>query len=194
MKELEVEANGLRNEVKELFPDFTFDQRTQVLLNAKHSIEENIKEGKEELIERQKDITKIKTATTKEALVEIVKDLDSDHAYQAYRRLAGEVEARNVEARSKMTPEERRKSLLSETEDVARDQQLVILNDLMQPSYSELGETLITEQTEMAENLYDNIDNLKSVVKDYKFLGDVFDGAQDRRGLLAEQRRMGLVS
>lgn len=50
-------------------------------------------------------------------------DFDS---YQKYRKLAGEVEARNVEKRLGMTDEERRNSLASETEDVNRDEQIVM--------------------------------------------------------------------
>lgn len=50
-------------------------------------------------------------------------DFDS---YQEYRKLAGEVEARNVEKRLGMTDEERRNSLASETEDVNRDEQIVM--------------------------------------------------------------------
>ena len=43
-----------------------------------------------------------------------------------------------------------------------------------------------------ADDLFDNIDNLKSVIKDYsKFLGDVFDGAQDKSGILAEAKEKG---
>ncbi|MBD5397174.1 JAB domain-containing protein [bacterium] len=41
-----------------------------------------------------------------------------------YRELSGEVEARNVQSRLSMTPEERRASLASETEDVAREKQI----------------------------------------------------------------------
>lgn len=41
-----------------------------------------------------------------------------------YHRLAGEVEARNVEKRSKMTDEERKNSLVAETEDVKRENQI----------------------------------------------------------------------
>jgi hypothetical protein len=41
-----------------------------------------------------------------------------------YKRLAGEVEARNVEKRRDMTPEQRRKTTLQETEDVAREDQI----------------------------------------------------------------------
>ena len=50
-------------------------------------------------------------------------DFDS---YQEYRKLAGEVEARNVQKRLGMTDEERRNSLASETEDVNRDEQIVM--------------------------------------------------------------------
>lgn len=50
-------------------------------------------------------------------------DFDS---YQEYRKLAGEVESRNVENRLGMTDEERRNSLASETEDVNRDEQIVM--------------------------------------------------------------------
>lgn len=50
-------------------------------------------------------------------------DFDS---YQEYRKLAGEVESRNVEKRLGMTDEERRNSLASETEDVNRDEQIVM--------------------------------------------------------------------
>ena len=47
-------------------------------------------------------------------------------SYDVYRLSAGEVEAKNVQQRTKLTPEERRELMLSETEDVARDQQIVI--------------------------------------------------------------------
>lgn len=44
-------------------------------------------------------------------------------AYQKYKYLAGEVEARNVEKRMRMSTEERRNSLAEETEDVPRSEQ-----------------------------------------------------------------------
>lgn len=50
-------------------------------------------------------------------------DFDS---YQEYRKLAGEVESRNVQNRLGMTDEERRNSLAEETEDVNRDEQIVM--------------------------------------------------------------------
>ena len=59
---------------------------------------------------------------------------------EAYRRIAGEVEARNVQNRMKMTPEERRQSLASETEDVARKDQIFLngtdgVNDMVEKNY-----------------------------------------------------------
>jgi hypothetical protein len=50
-------------------------------------------------------------------------DLTSNNLY---KRLAGEVEARNVQTRMGMTPEQRRATTLQETEDVARDEQIVL--------------------------------------------------------------------
>ena len=47
-------------------------------------------------------------------------------AFEQYQSLAGEVEARNVMKRMLMTPEERRNSLAEETEDVNRDEQIVM--------------------------------------------------------------------
>lgn len=50
------------------------------------------------------------------------------NSYVEYMRIAGEVEARNVSARLGMTPDERRRTLALETEDVSREDQ-IILND-----------------------------------------------------------------
>lgn len=50
-------------------------------------------------------------------------DFDS---YKEYLKLAGEVESRNVEKRLGMTDEERKNSLAEETEDVNRDEQIVM--------------------------------------------------------------------
>lgn len=50
--------------------------------------------------------------------------------YVEYMHIAGEVEARNVSARLGMIPEERRRTLALETEDVSREDQ-IILNDAL---------------------------------------------------------------
>lgn len=54
--------------------------------------------------------------------------------YEAYKRLAGEVEARNASKRLSMPIEERKQKLFSETEDVARDQQIVLKDAIEQAS------------------------------------------------------------
>lgn len=50
--------------------------------------------------------------------------------FDAYRRLAGEVESRNVQRRMEMSAEERRNSLAQETEDVAREDQVFLYDAL----------------------------------------------------------------
>jgi hypothetical protein len=50
-----------------------------------------------------------------------------DTARNIYTVAASEVEARNVEERTEMSPQERRNTLLQETEDVAREDQIVLL-------------------------------------------------------------------
>jgi SAM-dependent methyltransferase len=47
-------------------------------------------------------------------------------SFEKYERLAGEVEARNVQKRIDMTPEQRRNTLLESTEDVAREDQIFL--------------------------------------------------------------------
>ena len=49
-------------------------------------------------------------------------------AFNLYYRVAGEVEARNIENRNKLTPEERRKTMLSETENIDREDQIMFEN------------------------------------------------------------------
>ena len=47
-----------------------------------------------------------------------------------YKNLAGEVEARNVQTRMNMTPEQRRQTLLQQTEDVSREDQIFLRDNL----------------------------------------------------------------
>lgn len=53
----------------------------------------------------------------------------SENPYEEYRKTAGEVEARNVQERFNMFPEERREKPLSSTEDVARREQTLRYSD-----------------------------------------------------------------
>jgi hypothetical protein len=62
-------------------------------------------------------------------------------SYNLYRRLAGEVEARNVEFRRSLTPDERRNTLLSETEEIDRADQLMLDNpDMMFEGIDEMNQ------------------------------------------------------
>lgn len=66
-----------------------------------------------------------------ETIFDLVNDIDKFKSrVEMYLSEAGEVEARNAERRMNMTPEQRRQSLASETEDVAREDQLFIYDNL----------------------------------------------------------------
>ena len=58
------------------------------------------------------------------------------NSFEAYRRLGGEVESRNVEKRMGMAAEERRASLAAETEDVSREDQIFLMDGGESDSYS----------------------------------------------------------
>ncbi|MEN9549142.1 MAG: hypothetical protein RIR12_1733 [Bacteroidota bacterium] len=55
-----------------------------------------------------------------------LKTFDYRSAEKTYLKIAGEVEARNAQIRAKMTPEQRKEKMLSETEDVAEDSKIYI--------------------------------------------------------------------
>jgi hypothetical protein len=59
------------------------------------------------------------------ALSEIAQEGDPEAAFKAYRRTAGETEARNVQTRMDMTAAERRAKAPWTTQDVPDDQQIV---------------------------------------------------------------------
>ena len=93
--------------------------------------------------------------------------------YDVYNKLSGEVEARNVQARLGMTPEQRRLSLASETEDVSREDQIFINNALSSDNTRndiDNGKGL-NEDTEIrfrtSENLITEIsDEMQGIIKD----------------------------
>jgi hypothetical protein len=81
----------------------------------------------------------------------LVADLENiPSALEQYHRLGGEVEARNAQARMSMTPEERRNSLASETEDVAREDQL-FLNGALRASEATAERALTAEEQRSVE-------------------------------------------
>lgn len=109
-----------------------------------------------------------------------------------YHRQAGEVEARNVSARINMTPEERRATLLSETEDVAREDQIFLregaemamteskkksANETVSPNNSDHPAAISSAD---GAKILKNIDNLARKYQEKSnrpdtFIGDVAD-------------------
>ncbi|MBR6806149.1 MAG: hypothetical protein IKM47_06515 [Bacteroidaceae bacterium] len=75
-------------------------------------------------------------------------------AFEQYEKLAGEVESRNVQGRMNMSAEERRASLAAETEDVAREDQIFL--------YDNLGESAMVAESERQKPFHDMIDDLYS--------------------------------
>ena len=73
--------------------------------------------------------------------------------YDGYKRLAGEVEARNVSARLNMTPEERRKTLAESTEDVARKDQIFLGVGDVTFSLRDMADGKESGAADMAEDL-----------------------------------------
>ena len=68
-----------------------------------------------------------------------------------YDQLAGEVEARNVQKRLHMTPEEHRQSLAEETEDVAREDQIFIMENARGGNASQYSSSSMVSPLEMSD-------------------------------------------
>lgn len=108
--------------------------------------------------------------------VSLGKDFD---AYKAYNRIAGEVESRNVEERMKMSEQERRETLLADTEDVSRKDQIFLFNNLGE---SQMGSRVDKRMAEVGE-YFDGrklSDNERAVV-------DVFSGKSDNKAIIVER-------
>jgi site-specific DNA-cytosine methylase len=73
--------------------------------------------------------------------------------YNSYKSLAGEVEARNVQERMNMTPEERRKTLAESTEDVARKDQIFLGVGDVTFSLRDMADGKESGAADMAEDL-----------------------------------------
>ena len=92
--------------------------------------------------------------------------------YNSYKSLAGEVEARNVQERMNMTPEERRKSLAESTEDVARKDQIFLGVGDVSYSLRDMADGKESGEADMAEDLKslntpDEVDDaIKTAIED----------------------------
>ena len=95
--------------------------------------------------------------------------------WNLYDRLAGEVEARNVEKRMGMTPEERRASLASETEDVAREDQIFLMGE---GGESHMGSRVDKRMAEIGKH-YEG----KDLTDAERAVVDVFSGKRDRQSI-----------
>lgn len=73
--------------------------------------------------------------------------------FNSYKSLAGEVEARNVQERMNMTPEERRKTLAESTEDVARKDQIFLGVGDVSFSLRDMADGKESGSADMAEDL-----------------------------------------
>ncbi len=92
--------------------------------------------------------------------------------FNSYKSLAGEVEARNVQERMNMTPEERRKTLAESTEDVARKDQIFLGVGDVSFSIRDMANGKESGAADMAEDLKslntpDEVDDaIKTAIED----------------------------
>ena len=102
-----------------------------------------------------------------------------------YRKLAGEVESRNVEKRLGMTPEERRNTLLAETEDVARKDQIFILYGMEMAEKKKIAEETVSPKdsdhpaaisSATGAKILNNLDNLAKKYQEKTNRPDTFIG------------------
>ena len=77
--------------------------------------------------------------------------------YEAYRRLAGEVEARNVQKRMGMSEEERLETMLEATEDVARKDQEIIFREAGVAADAQEGTRYMLPDPDPSEVFYDEM-------------------------------------
>ena len=107
--------------------------------------------------------------------------------WNLYKRLAGEVESRNVEKRMGMTPEERRASLASKTEDVAREDQIFLFGE---GGESHMGTRTNKHMAEIGAH-YEG----KTLTDEEQAIVDVFSGVKKRASVTftsndSRERRM----
>lgn len=107
--------------------DLGKDKDARQIAESGYHVDEAIVELKR-VAQEYKDELSEKDLVDLDRMNRIEKAIDTCSNSELYYNLAGEVEARNVEARYGMTPLQRRGSLATETEDVKRKDQIVILS------------------------------------------------------------------
>jgi hypothetical protein len=73
------------------------------------------------------------------------------NSYDKYKKLAGEVEARNVQTRAEMSKAKRLSSLLSETEDVSEQDKIYLYDSLVAFSQKSPSDRMIAKRKELAK-------------------------------------------
>ena len=113
------------NDKAELAMNYPHDKTPREVAESGYLVDDVIRELNRLADETRKEIPdgNIDTMRKVDRLVGALKDKTD---FELYSRLAGEVEARNTEKRIGMTEEERKASLASETEDVAREDQILL--------------------------------------------------------------------
>ncbi|MFR8947752.1 MAG: DNA cytosine methyltransferase [Bacilli bacterium] len=117
------------NDKADLAINYPHDKTPREVAESGYLVDDVIRELNRLADETRKEIPdgNIDTMRKVDRLVGALKDKTD---FELYNRLAGEVEARNTEKRIGMTEEERRESLASETEDVAREDQILLRQGL----------------------------------------------------------------
>lgn len=123
---------------------------------------------------------------------------DIDVGRSLYRRLAGEVEARNVQHRMNMTPEERRANPPWTTEDVPQDQQIVRFGNGPQmmaslETASERGETAVPSDRDGRIDAGKAIDDGRPVFVDERIVVAHLAAARSHLSVVPEGIRVAAV-
>ena len=122
-EELLAEVRSADPDIKQAVDDFVQGRITNAEKDARIDAAVQRSEHGERIAELDEEIARNNAEL--ETLLHSAAD-----AKEAYNRTAGEVEARNTSARSGMTAAERLQSLASETEDVAREDQIILRDGL----------------------------------------------------------------
>ena len=124
-KENKEQKNFLANKISELIKLISEDKESLQTLNKNK--EKELINWITKNIRNNEDLLK-----SHEFILSQYKDgfLTESDKYEGYKRLAGEVEARNVQARANMTAEERSQKMLTETEDVAEESKIYLNNNV----------------------------------------------------------------
>lgn len=97
-----------------------------------------------------------------------------------YKELSGEVESRNVQSRMNITPEERRNTLASETEDVSREDQIFLNDAFSSTSLSALLMKEDTNQEQIIQSVEDLSGKLNTPVRIARSLNEVSNDSAKR--------------